>query len=430
MTMPSFSSLHIDPAPLRSAAFVRLLLSRSITRLGSVATSTTILLQVATVTGSPLATGGVAAVQILPILIMGLYGGHLADRFDRRRVAVFSEIALLLVSLVLVGTSLRPNASVTVLYIVVASGSALSSMQRAALDAAVPRVVERHQLPAASAWLSAVTTVAGLSAPAIGAALFYWVGPTASYALDSLTFAISAVCLIGLPSLQPTRPEVLLSVGRSLIEGLAYVHRRPDLRSSYLLDLAAMALAAPTTMLPFLAISIHTGAGSGILFGAAAAGSLIMVSLSGWTRRIARIGIPLAIVCAAYALTTGALSLSTSLVTAVLLLGIGGAADGLSVIFRDTLWNSTVPDHLRGRVAGVETVSYAIGAPLSGIILGLLGEWLGFRPALAIGGIAAIVVIGLIVMLTPSLRTVDVYADLDAEDEDLSGAAGTDNDER
>lgn len=406
--MPPLSSLHINPAPLRSPAFLRLLLSRTISRLGSVITSTTILLHVATLTNSPLATGGVAAVQLLPILIMGLYGGHLADRFDRRRVAVLSEIALLVVSLVLIAASLLPTPSILIMYIVVAFGSALSSMQRAALDAAVPRVVGRDQLSAASAWLSAATTVAGLSAPAIGAALFFWVGATASYIFDAATFAISALCLFGLPNLQPTKPDVLLPVHRSLAEGLAYVHRRPDLRSSYLLDLVAMALAAPTTMLPFLATSIDSGASSGILFGAAAAGSLIMVSLSGWTSRIARIGIPLAIVCAVYGLSTATLSLSSSLIAAVLLLAVGGAADGLSVIFRDTLWNSTIPDQLRGRVAGVETVSYAIGAPLSGIILGALGEWLGFRYSLAIGGVGAIVLVGLIALFTPSLRSVSV----------------------
>ena len=86
-----FFRLHIDTTPMRSRPFTLLLLSRTITRFGSIVTSTTILLHVARLTDSPLATGSVAAVQLLPILVLGLYGGHLADRFDRRRLAVLSE---------------------------------------------------------------------------------------------------------------------------------------------------------------------------------------------------------------------------------------------------------------------------------------------------------------------------------------------------
>ena len=136
-----------------------------------------------------------------------------------------------------------------------------------------------------------------------------------------------------------------------------------------------------------------------------------MLLMSGWTSRLVHIGIPLAIVCALYGLTTALLGASSSFAIAVLLLAAGGAADALSVIFRDTLWNSTIPDRLRGRVAGVETVSYAIGAPLSGLIFGTLGTLYGFRAALVIGGSLAIASVCLIALLTPSLRTVSVKLD-------------------
>lgn len=118
-----------------------------------------------------------------------------------------------------------------------------------------------------------------------------------------------------------------MPVHRSLAEGIAYVHTRPDLRASYLFDLAAMAFAAPTTMLPFLANSLGIEAGSGILFTAGAAGSLLMLLMSGWTSRLAHIGIPLAIVCALYGLTTALLGTSSTVAISVLLLAAGGAAD-------------------------------------------------------------------------------------------------------
>ena len=134
-----FFRLHIDTTPMRSRPFTLLLLSRTITRFGSIVTSTTILLHVARLTDSPLATGSVAAVQLLPILVLGLYGGHLADRFDRRRLAVLSEAALTLAAIILCGTSMLQQPSMTVLYVLVAASSALALVQRAALDSVVPR---------------------------------------------------------------------------------------------------------------------------------------------------------------------------------------------------------------------------------------------------------------------------------------------------
>ncbi|GAB2578073.1 MFS transporter [Streptomyces capparidis] len=406
--MSLLTPFRVDLAPLRGQAFRRLFLARTVTRFGSAATATAMLFHIATLTDSPLATGLVAGVQLVPVLVLGLYGGHLADRYDRRRVALGAEAALLVLSVVLVLTALSSRPSLPLMYIVVAGSAALSSMQRAALDAAVPRVVDRPHLPAASAWLSMASTTAGVAGPVVGAVLFHAWGPAPTYLLDSVSFAVSVLLLWGLPPLPPDRSGESPSVLRSLGEGIAYVGGRPDLRASYLFDLAAMGLAAPTTLLPFLAPSIGADASAGILFAAAAVGSLVMGSLSGWTGRLTRIGTPLALACGVYGATTAALSVSPSLAVAVLVLALGGAADCLSVIFRDTLWNATIPDHLRGRVAGVEVVSYAVGAPVGGLVLGALAAWWGVRPALAVGGLGCVVAILAVALFMPEVRRVTV----------------------
>ena len=123
----------MDLAPIWSRPFTLLLVSRTITRFGSIVTSTTVLLHVAHLTESPFATGSVAAVQLLPLLALGLYGGHLADRFDRRRPALISETTPMLVATLLCGTSMLQQPSMTVLHVLVAASSALASVQRAAL---------------------------------------------------------------------------------------------------------------------------------------------------------------------------------------------------------------------------------------------------------------------------------------------------------
>jgi MFS family permease len=402
--MSLFAPVHVDLAPLRQRAFRRLFLARTVTRLGSTVTATAMLFHVATLTDSPLATGLVAGVQLVPVLVLGLYGGHLADRFDRRRIALGAETGLLALSVALVLTALSARPSLPLMYFVVAGSAALSSMQSAALDAAVPRVVARPQLPAASAWLSMASTIAGIAGPVIGVVLFHAWGPAMTYLLDSVSFAVSVLLLRGLPSMARDRRGQSPSVLRSVGEGIAYVHRRPDLRASYLFDLAAMGLAAPTTLLPFLAPALGADASAGVLFAAAAVGSLVMGSLSGWTGRLTRVGTPLALACGVYGATTAALSISPSLAVAVCVLALSGAADCLSVIFRDTLWNSTIPDHLRGRVAGVEVVSYAVGAPLGGLVLGVLAARWGVRPALAVGGLACVVAVVAIALLMPAVR--------------------------
>jgi len=299
-------------------------------------------------------------------------------------------------ALLLFGNALTTSPSLPVLYAVPAVTAGLAAVQGAALDAAVPRLVPSPSLSAASALLSSASKIGAISGPLLGALLYVVAGPAPAYAMDAGTYVVSFVLLLGLPVVRPLPSLRSESVMASLREGWSYVRSRSDIRGSYLVDLAAMGLASPAVLLPFLAGALDAGNLTGLLFAAEAIGALVMVAVSGWTGAVQRVGTGVVLAGGGYAVAIPLLGPAQNLRVAVLLLAAAGAFDLLSVVFRDTLWNLCVPDHLRRRVAGIEAVSYGLGAPGGALLLGLLASLTTPRVALGLGGFSATLVIGVV----------------------------------
>jgi MFS family permease len=369
---------------------------------GTNATTTVVLLDLAHATGSPTAVGLLGGLQAPAVIISGLYGGHLADRVDRRRLAVRLDVAMFVLVALLVGNTLLSKAALAVLYVVPVAVVALATVHGAALDAVVPRVIPAEELTAASRWLSSSSRLGAIAGPLIGAVLFTTSGPGWAYGLDAASYLLSALLLAGLPAV-PAAAQATGSILRSLAGGLRYVGSRTDLVGSYLADLAAMALASPQVLLPFLAVQRAAGGGTGALFAAEAVGALAMALLSGWTRRVSRIGLGVLLAPLGYGLAVCLLAAASSLPVTMAVLMVAGACDLLSVVFRDTMWNLSVPDHVRGRVAGVESVSYGLGAPLGALLLGLLASATSPRTAAAVGGLSCALALGTIAVTLPAL---------------------------
>jgi MFS family permease len=361
-----------------------------------------VLLDLAHVTGSPAAVGLLGGLQALAVIISGLYGGHLADRVDRRRLTVRLDVAMFALVALLAGNTLLNRPALAVLYVVPVAVTALATVQGAALDAMIPRVVPAEELTAASRWLSSASNLGAIGGPLLGAILFTASGPGWAYGLDAASYLLSALLLAGLPAM-PATARATDSVLRSLAAGLRYVGSRTDLVGSYLADLAAMTFASPQVLLPFLALQLRAGSGAGTLFAAEAAGALAMALLSGWTRRVSRVGIAILLAALGYGLAVCLLAVAPSLPVAIAVLTVAGACDLLSVVFRDTMWNVSVPDHVRGRVAGVESVSYGLGAPLGALLLGLLASATDPRIAAAVGGLSCALALGVIAITLPAL---------------------------
>jgi MFS family permease len=189
-----------------------------------------------------------------------------------------------------------------------------------------------------------------------------------------------------------------------ILVGLRYAVSRKDLLGSYLADLSAMIFAYPMAMLPFLAVEVHAPWSTGLMFAAPSAGALVVSATSGWMPRIRRHGLAIAVAAASWGLAMAALGVSPDVFVALACLAIAGGADECSGIFRDVLWKQSIPDHLRGRMAGIELLSYAAGPPAGQLRSGAVAAVTSVRFSLTSGGLACVSAVAVVAAVLPALR--------------------------
>jgi MFS family permease len=385
--------LVADVAPLRASRDFRLLFaSRTVTLFGSQATEVALLVQARQLTGSAVAVGLLGAVELVPLAVFGLYGGALADRLDRRRLIRWCEAGLGCCAALLVANASVPHPRVWPLYLIAAVMMALAALQRPSLDASVPRVVPRDQLTAASALMGLSANASFITGTALGGVLATWPGPQAVYVLDTVSFAVSLVYLGWLRSLPAPEPGADAPARglRSLLSGIGYARRRPELIGSYVVDLAAMTFAYPNALFPFMAAELHAPWAVGLMFAAPSAGALAASAVSGWAGRVRRHGRAIALAAAGWGAAITGFGLAPDIGAALALLALAGGADMVSGIFRMTLWNQTIPDSIRGRMAGVELLSYAFGPSAGQIRAGGVASVTSPRFSLWSGGLICV----------------------------------------
>lgn len=410
--------LRIDVTPLRESRDFRIVwASGLVTYLGSMITYVALPFQVAELTGSYLAVGLIGLAELVPLVLFGLYGGTLADRVDRRTVVLLTEAASGLLLLALLANALLPEPSLWVLYLVAVLLTASDGLQRPSLDAIVPRVVRHDQLAAAGALVTMRWNLGSIAGPAIGGALLASGGAAAAYAADAVTFAVSALLLARLRRMPPERAATRSSSLRHLGEGLRYARSRRDLLGTYAVDLIAMAFAFPYALFPFLARDLGAPWALGLLYAAGSAGGLAVTLTSGWIGRVHRHGRAVVLAAACWGAAIALAGLAPGLWWAVALLAAAGAADMVSGIFRGLMWNQTIPDEVRGRMAGIELLSYSIG-PLAGQVRASgVAQFAGLRASIVSGGILCVAGVALAAATMPALWAYDARTDAHARRE-------------
>ncbi|MFD0314555.1 MFS transporter [Streptomyces flavalbus] len=397
-----------DLAPWRASRdFRRLWVSGLVTNFGSFLTFVALPVQIKEETGSAAAVGAIGAVELVPLIVFGLYGGALADAADKRRLILWSEVGLGLLSAVLLCNALLPDPAVWPLYVVAALSSALVSVQRPALDSLIPRIVPHEHLPAAAALNSLRWQVGGIAGPALAGVVVAFAGLGWAYAVDLLTFVVSVVLVLGLAA-SPASHEASKPSLRSIAEGAAYAWRRKELLGTYAIDLAAMFLAMPLAVLPFLADELDAEWSLGLMYAAIPAGSLLVSVTSGWTSRVHRHGRMVALAALLWGLSIAAAGAAHDVWLVLLFLALGGCCDMVSGIFRGAMWNQTIPDELRGRLAGIELLSYSVGPQLGQVRAGSMAAWAGVRASVWSGGLVCAAGVGLLALCLPKLMTYDV----------------------
>jgi MFS family permease len=405
-----FRLATMDVGPLRRHRDYRLLFAgQGLSFFGAMVTYVAVPYQVYRLTGSSLAVGLLSLAALAPLLVSAFIGGAFADAVDRRRMLQLAELSLGIATAVLFLNSLLDEPRVWVLFVVTPVMAAIDGFQRPSLDAMVPRLVSRDELPAAVALDTFRGEVGMIAGPAVGGVLIATIGLPATYGLDVATYGVSVLALALMRAMPPPPEAVPPSLG-SIVEGVKYAWSRQELLGSYGVDIIAMFFGMPMALFPAIASQFGGAEVLGLLYAAPSVGSLVATLTSGWVSRVHRHGLAIIAAAAGWGLAIAAFGLARELWVALVFLGLAGAADMISGVFRGTLWNQTIPDRLRGRLAGIEQVSYSSGPLLGNLEAGVVASLASVRASVVSGGILCVVGVGLFALALPVFRRYDARA--------------------
>jgi MFS family permease len=381
----------LDLSPLRRHRDFRLVFAgQLVSAFGSFLTYVALPVQIYELTKSSFIVGLLGTVQLVPLAVTSLWGGAYADAIDRRKLLLWSEALLLCGMIALAINSMLAQPSVLLLFVVSAFTSAVNGFHRPALESLTPKLVDAEDLPAVSALTSLRGTTAAIAGPALAGICIATLGLSFTYALDAATFAIALVALSQIRAMPPA-PDAQPAGLASILQGLRYAVSRPELIGTYVVDIVAMTFAMPMAVFPAIAAQWGGSNAAGYLYSAMSAGGLVITVFSGWTRNVHRRGAAVVIAAALWGVAIVGLGYATSMPAALACLALAGAADMVSGLFRMTIWNETIPSSLRGRMAGIEQLSYMSGPLLGNARAGFMAERFGLARSITWGGIVCVV---------------------------------------
>jgi MFS family permease len=391
-------------AIVRLGAFREYTTSRAATGLASGLLQALILWQVYAISGSALSLGIVGLLAFVSALISSLIGGVIVDSYDRRNILLLSQLVPGLASIGMLAAIASQRVSLELVYVLVLVTGVAAALESPASQAILPVVVPRQLFPRAVTVNSAATSLTSVSGPAIAGVLIALGGVGAAYAAHALLVAMAMLALLPL-RVPPQRGAV--RIGSSAIRaGLAFVWQRPILLGAMTLDMFAVLFGGARALLPVYAVDIlHADAlGYGILSASLEAGTLIMAVLLLALPIPRRTGLMLLIAVAVFGVATILFGLSTALPLSVAAYALVGMADQVSMVTRHTMIQLNTPDSLRGRVTGVSSIFISASNELGALESGLVAAAAGAVFAVVSGGLACLLVVGLIAWRLPALR--------------------------
>lgn len=420
----------IDLRPFRaSLAFTRMWVGSTLSGMGGQLTIVAVMLHVYALTGSDLAVSMVAVAGLVPMIIAGLYGGMLADAFDRRLVALVSASVTFASTALLAVLAWTGNETVWWLYALSIVNSAANSIVGATRSAITPRLLPRELLPAAAALHGITMGIMVMAGPALAGVLVAFSGYAWTYTVDVVLMLSLFLGLWTLPSIRPEGHIVRPGL-ESLRDGMRFLTRAANIRLQYILDICAMTFGQPLALFPGIGAVLLGGGAitTGLLTAAVAAGAFLSSLFSGTVGRYKAHGIGIQRSVQVYGLSIavfGLVLLAAQLgwfapgtvdedhanvvliALGCLMLAVSGAADNISVIFRSTMMQSAVPDTMRGRLQGVFHVVVAGGPRLGALYAGALATYTALWCPPLLGGIIIIALVGVLVRLNPGFRAYD-----------------------
>jgi MFS family permease len=363
--------------------------------------------QIYVLTHSTLAVGTIGLVELAVLLTFAFLGGTLADAVDRRRMVLLTKAAMLGAAVLLAVNAALPTPQLWLVFALVAVLAAMDALQRPSMNALVPRLVDREEIPATSALTTFSMNVSLIAAPALAGLLIATSGITSIYVIAVAVYAMGLLALSLMRAVPPPDDAERPSL-RRVVEGLQYARSRPELIGTYAVDIIAMLFGMPIALFPAFADRLGGGPSVlGLLYAAPAVGSLLMSLVSGWSRRIHRHGMAVILAAMGWGLAITAFGLAPNVPLALVFLALAGGGDALSGIFRSTIWNQTIPDSLRGRLASIELLSFSIGPTLGNFEAGAVAAAFGVEVSIVSGGVLCVAGCGVLGAVLKDFREYD-----------------------
>jgi len=375
---------------VRKKQYGLLFLGQTVSFFGSMMTYVAVPYQIYLLTKSSFMVGLLGSIQLIPLIFAGLYGGALADTMDRRRLLLGSEILLTLTSIIFVLNCFLPVPSVLLLFIISALASVFVGFHRPAMEAITPQLVDKSDLATVASLSSLRYAIGAVAAPALGGWLIATHGLAWTYGIDALTYFIS---LTSLWMMKPTEtPKSEDKAGwKSIKNGFTYAISQPVICGTYLVDIIAMLFAMPMALYPALAESWGGAKAAGWLYASLPMGAMIVTVLfSSLVAKLDRQGAGVTISALTWGIFIAFLAYATNLYVASACLVLAGAADAVSAIYRQTIWNEMIPNHYRGRLAGLNMLSYMIGPLIGNARAGFVASMTSNFTSILSGGIMCI----------------------------------------
>jgi hypothetical protein len=406
--MGKLRELALDITPLRTSREFRVLWGADgITAAGSQLTRVAAAFQIYDLTESTLAVGLLGLVAMFPLFFGSIIGGAVADHFERRRILLLTELGGLLCALALAANAASANPQAWVIFVVFFLTTACYSIGVPASRSAVQMLVEREQIPSATALEAVLGSTARLIGPVIAGVLIAQVGLAWTYLVDVATFVLSITLLL-------TMRRIAITGGsgvslHAIAEGLRYLRSRAALKGSFIADLIAMIFGMPAALFPALVDQRFDGdpAVLGLLFAAPFAGSLIASASSGWARRVHRHGVALCLAIVAWGVAITIFGLVEGLAISLALLVVAGGSDMVSGVFRQSILRMATPPQMLGRIEGVGMAVWTTGPALGDLEAGAVAAVTTVDTSIVIGGLACIGGIAVLAVAMPALIAYD-----------------------
>ena len=421
--------LLVDLSPLReSPAFARLWIGGAITGIGGQMTIVAVGLQVYDLTASTFAVSLVGVIALIPMICFGLYGGMLADAFDRRTVALTAAVVTWVSTAIIAVLAWSGSELVWPLYLLTTINAVSTTIVGTTRQAILPRLLPARLLPSAAALSGIAAGVMVTVGPALAGVLVASVGFRWTYTIDVVLFVAAFLGIASLPKILPEGGVSRLPGLPSLVDGWTFLRTAPNVRMTFIVDIVAMTFGNPRVLYPAVG-TLLLGGGAitvGVLTAAGAVGTLLSSLVSGRLGRIDRQGRAIERAIIAYGLAIACFGAVLAWVTfsgtathdaadvnlpaiviAAIALAVAGAADNISSIFRMTILQAAVPDAVRGRLQGVFTVVVTGGPRVGDLYIGLAASAFAlWVPALA-GGLLVVVLVWTLVRVQGAFRRYD-----------------------